>query len=71
MTKRVHVPEADEVPGDPGAVWASWAKPEEVDTFDEFTRRFWNKELTPDEFKAFRLQNGVYGQSQVRCTWCA
>ena len=65
MTKRVHVPEADEVPGDPGAVWSSWAKPEEVDTFDEFTRRFWNKELTPDEYKAFRLQNGVYGQSQA------
>jgi sulfite reductase beta subunit-like hemoprotein len=64
MTKRVHVPEADEVPGDPGAVWSSWAKPEEVDTFDEFTRRFWNNELTPDEYKAFRLQNGVYGQAQ-------
>ncbi|MFI5350800.1 MAG: hypothetical protein ACHQ2Z_14730, partial [Elusimicrobiota bacterium] len=65
MTKRVHVPEAEELPGDPGAVWSSWAKPEEVDTFDEFTRRFWNKELTPDEYKAFRLQNGVYGQSQA------
>ena len=65
MSKRIHVPEAEEVPGDPGAVWASWAKPEEVDTFDDFTRRFWNKELTPDEYKAFRLQNGVYGQSQA------
>ena len=64
MSKRVHVPEAEEIPGDPGAVWSSWAKPGEVDTFDEFTRRFWNKELTPDEYKAFRLQNGVYGQSQ-------
>ena len=65
MTKRVHVPEAEELPGDPGAVWSSWAKPEEVDTFDEFTRRFWNKELTPDEYRTFRLQHGVYGQSQA------
>jgi sulfite reductase (ferredoxin) len=64
MSKRIHVPEAEEVPGDPGAVWSSWAKPEEVDTFDEFTRRFWNKELGPEEYRAFRLQNGVYGQSQ-------
>jgi sulfite reductase (ferredoxin) len=64
MTDRIHVPDAEDLPGDPGSVWESWAKPEEVDTFDEFTRRFWNKELTPDEFKAFRLQNGVYGQSQ-------
>jgi len=64
MSDRIHVPDADELPGDPGSVWESWAKPEEVDTFDEFTRRFWNKELTADEFKAFRLQNGVYGQSQ-------
>jgi sulfite reductase beta subunit-like hemoprotein len=64
MTDHARVPDAEDMPGDPGAAWESWAKPEEVDTFDEFTRRFWNKELTPDEFKAFRLQNGVYGQSQ-------
>lgn len=64
MSDRIHVPDAEEMPGDQGCVWESWARPEEVDTFDEFTRRFWNKELTPDEYKAFRLQNGVYGQSQ-------
>jgi len=65
MSKRDRVPDAEEVPGDPGAVWSSWAKPEEVDTFDEFTRRFWNKELSQDEYRAFRLQNGVYGQAQA------
>ena len=63
MSKK-RVPEAEEMPGDPGAVWKQWADPSEVDTFDEFVRRFWAKELTPDEFKAFRLQNGVYGQNQ-------
>ena len=62
--KRVRVPDAEELPGDAGAVWGSWARPDEVDTFDEFVRRFWNKEITEDEFRAFRLQNGVYGQRQ-------
>ncbi len=62
--KQPHIPEADELPGDPGAPWRGWACADEVDTFDEFVRRFWAGELSPDEFKAFRLQNGVYGQSQ-------
>lgn len=62
--KRLHIPEAEELPGDPGAVWRSWARPEEVDTFDEFVRRFWKGELSPEEFRQFRLQQGVYGQAQ-------
>ncbi|MBI3289508.1 MAG: nitrite/sulfite reductase, partial [Elusimicrobia bacterium] len=45
-----YAPDAEEMPGDPGSAWESWARPDEVDTFDEF--------------KAFRLQNGVYGQVQ-------
>lgn len=58
------MPDAEDMPGEPGAAWCSWAEPGEVDTFDEFVRRFWKGELSPEEFKQFRLQNGVYGQSQ-------
>jgi sulfite reductase beta subunit-like hemoprotein len=43
---------------------SSWASEEEIDTFDQFVRRFWNGEIAPDEFKRFRLQNGIYGQRQ-------
>ena len=42
----------------------SWAREEEIDTFDQFVQRFWNGEISPDEFKRFRLQNGIYGQRQ-------
>src|SRR5574337_46088 len=42
----------------------SWASEEEIDTFDQFVHRFWNGEILPDEFKRFRLQNGIYGQRQ-------
>ena len=42
----------------------SWADAEEIDTFDQFVQRFWSGEISPDEFKRFRLQNGVYGQRQ-------
>jgi len=42
----------------------SWADPEEIDSFDQFVRRFWRGEITADEFKRFRLQNGIYGQRQ-------
>src|SRR5574337_128010 len=42
----------------------SWASEEEIDTFDQFVQRFWKGEIAPDEFKRFRLQNGIYGQRQ-------
>jgi sulfite reductase beta subunit-like hemoprotein len=42
----------------------SWASEEEIDTFDQFVQRFRNGEILPDEFKRFRLQNGIYGQRQ-------
>ena len=42
----------------------SWASGEEIDTFDQFVQRFWNGGISPDEFKRFRLQNGIYGQRQ-------
>ncbi|MFQ5846499.1 MAG: nitrite/sulfite reductase [Candidatus Methylomirabilales bacterium] len=48
----------------PLAVRPSYARQEEIDTFDEFVQRFWRKQLSEDEFKRFRLQNGVYGQRQ-------
>ncbi len=42
----------------------SWAKAEEVDTFDQFVQRFLKGEIPLAEFRRFRLQNGVYGQRQ-------
>jgi len=42
----------------------SWAEKEEIDTFDQFVQRFRRGEISPDEFKRFRLQNGIYGQRQ-------
>ncbi|MBI2116810.1 MAG: nitrite/sulfite reductase [candidate division NC10 bacterium] len=65
-TKRphLHIPEAEELPGQSQAEPDSWANDQEIDTFDVFVRRFWRGEITPDEFKRFRLQHGVYGQRQ-------
>lgn len=65
-TKRphLHTPEAEELPGQSQVEPVSWATDQEIDTFDIFVRRFWRGEITPDEFKRFRLQHGVYGQRQ-------
>jgi sulfite reductase beta subunit-like hemoprotein len=65
-TKRphVHVPDADELPGQVAVEPDSWADDAEIDTFDLFVQRFWRGEITPEEFKRFRLQHGVYGQRQ-------
>jgi sulfite reductase beta subunit-like hemoprotein len=65
-TKRphLHIPEAEELPGQTQVEPDSWANDQEIDTFDIFVRRFWRGEITPDEFKRFRLQHGVYGQRQ-------
>jgi sulfite reductase beta subunit-like hemoprotein len=60
----LHIPEADELPGQIATEPDSWADDGEIDTFDLFVRRFWRGEITPDEFKRFRLQHGVYGQRQ-------
>ncbi|MDE2059004.1 MAG: nitrite/sulfite reductase [candidate division NC10 bacterium] len=43
---------------------SSWANEGDIDTFDQFVQRFWNGEISQDEFKRFRLQNGIYGQRQ-------
>ncbi len=61
----LHIPEAEELPGQVGLEPESWADDQEIDTFDVFVRRFWRGEITPDEFKRFRLQHGVYGQRQA------
>ena len=50
--------------GTESANGSSWASEEEIDTFDQFVQRFWKGEIAPDEFKRFRLQNGIYGQRQ-------
>ncbi len=65
-TKRshLHIPEAEELPGQTPVEPESWANDQEIDTFDIFVRRFWRGEITPEEFKRFRLQHGVYGQRQ-------
>ncbi len=42
----------------------TWADMGEIDTFDQFVQRFWSGEISPDEFRRFRLQNGIYGQRQ-------
>jgi sulfite reductase beta subunit-like hemoprotein len=60
----LHIPEAEELPGQVPVEPESWADDHEIDTFDHFVRRFWKGEITPDEFKRFRLQHGVYGQRQ-------
>jgi sulfite reductase (ferredoxin) len=60
----LHIPEAEELPGQASIEPTSWADPREIDTFDLFVHRFWRGEITPEEFKGFRLQHGVYGQRQ-------
>ena len=42
----------------------SFADEEEIDTFDEFVQRFFKGEISPEEFRRFRLQHGIYGQRQ-------
>lgn len=60
----LHIPEAEDLPGQVEVEPAPWADPAEVDTFDRFLRRFWQGDIAPEEFKRFRLQHGVYGQRQ-------
>jgi sulfite reductase (ferredoxin) len=60
----LYIPEAEELPGQVSPEPESWADPREIDTFDLFVQRFWRGELSPDEFKRFRLQHGVYDQRQ-------
>ena len=60
----LHIPDAEELPGQGSIEPDSWADEAEIDTFDRFVHRFWRGEITPEEFKRFRLQHGVYGQRQ-------
>jgi len=62
--RHLHIPEAEELPGQLQAEPESWANQQEIDTFDLFVQRFWRGEIMPEEFKRFRLQHGVYGQRQ-------
>ncbi len=52
------------IEGKPLAIRPSYAQQEEIDTFDEFVQRFWQKQISEVEFQRFRLQHGVYGQRQ-------
>ena len=59
-----HLLDVDELPGEAAPLRPSWADEDEIDTFDEFVHDFWSGKLSPDDFKKFRLQNGIYGQKQ-------
>ena len=63
---RIPIPNAEGIDsGTAGPVHRpSWARVEEIDTFDQFVQQFWKGDISPDEFRRFRLQNGVYGQRQ-------
>ena len=65
-TSRPHllIPDIEELPGSNPIEPDSWADDGEIDTFDAVARRLRQGELSPDEFKRFRLQHGVYGQRQ-------
>jgi len=47
-----------------GRARLSFAEPAEADEFVEVLRRFERGEITPDEWRAFRLVRGAYGQRQ-------
>lgn len=38
-----------------------WGRPEEVDKFSEIVKLFRRKQISEEEFRRFRLQNGTYG----------
>src|SRR3954467_6222498 len=52
--------------GDPGAGRArlDFAKPSDIDEFVEMLGRLERHEITPDEWRRFRLLRGTYGQRQ-------
>lgn len=43
----------------------SWAEASDLESFDRFVDDFHAGRLSPDDFKRFRLQMGVYGQRQT------
>ncbi len=63
-TRHRNIPVTEETPTQAADGPLSWADSKEVDTFDLFVHRFWRGEITPEEFKRFRLQHGIYGQRQ-------
>ncbi|HSC69808.1 MAG TPA: hypothetical protein VLH58_00545 [Candidatus Methylomirabilis sp.] len=61
---QLHIPDLEEFPRSNRIEPDSWADEGEVVTFERLVRRLRQGELSPDEFKRFRLQHGVYGQRQ-------
>ncbi len=55
-------PIVDFVPDNVGR--PGFAEQEDVDAFVDMLERFENGDITPDEWRAFRLINGTYGQRQ-------
>ncbi len=47
-----------------GRAWLSFASPAEVDEFIQTLERYERGELSPEQWRAFRLVRGLYGQRQ-------
>ena len=53
--RHLHIPEAEELPGQLQSEPESWANQQEIDTFDLFVRRFWRGEITPEELSLIHI----------------
>src|SRR5687768_13555055 len=42
-----------------------WAEASDLESFDRFVEDFHAGRLAPDDFRRFRLQQGIYGQRQT------
>ena len=55
----------DEAPGSAVPAPLKFSSPADIDDFIEHLRRFESGEMSPDEFKVYRLGRGTYGQRQA------
>ena len=55
----------DDVPGPEVPSPLRFSSPADIDDFVDHLRRFETGELTPDQFKVYRLTRGTYGQRQM------
>jgi len=55
----------DDVPGSEVPSPLRFSSPADIDDFVDHLRRFETGELTPDQFKVYRLTRGTYGQRQM------
>jgi hypothetical protein len=55
----------DDAPGSEVPSPLRFSSPADIDDFVDHLRRFETGELTPDQFKVYRLTRGTYGQRQM------